>query len=149
MSPLKERINGEVKASLKSGDKLRASTLRLMLAAMKQIEVDNRVELDDTAVIGILTKMTAQRRDSISQFDAASRADLADKERAELAIIEEFLPTPLTADEIEALIAAALAATGATQIKDMGRVMNELRPNLIGRADVGAVSAKVKAKLSS
>jgi uncharacterized protein len=149
MSALKDRINGEVKASLKSGDKLRASTLRLMLAAMKQIEVDNRVELDDAAVVGILTKMTAQRRDSISQFDAANRQDLADKERAELAIIEEFLPTPLSAEEVDALIAKALAATGATQIKDMGRVMNELRPQLIGRADIGAVSAKVKTKLSS
>lgn len=148
MSALKERINADVKSALKSGDKLRAMTLRLMLAAFKQVEVDQRVTLDDAAVIGILTKLTSQRRDSISQYDAAARADLADKERAELAIIEEYLPAPLSADEIEALVSAAIAELGATQIKDMGRVMNELRPQLIGRADIGAVSATVKSRLT-
>lgn len=148
MSALKDRINADVKTALKSGDKTRAMTLRLMLAAMKQVEVDNRVELDDAAIIGILTKLTSQRRDSISQFEGAGRTDLADKEKVELAIIEEFMPAPLAADELAALVAAAIAKTNATQIKDMGKVMNELRPQIVGRADVAAVSATVKARLT-
>lgn len=149
MSVLKDRMNVDVKAALKAGDKLRAMTLRLMLAAMKQVEVDSRVELDEVAIIGILTKLTNQRRDSITQFDAARRTDLADKERAELKIIEEFLPSPLAAEEIATLISAAITRTNASQIKDMGKVMNELRPQLIGRADIAAVSATVKSRLSS
>jgi len=148
MSPLKERINADVKAALKSGDKTRATTLRLMLAAIKQVEVDQRIEPDDAVIVGILTKLTSQRRDSISQFEAAQRADLVEKERTELAIIEEFLPAPLSADEVAALVAAAIASTGATQVKDMGKVMNVLRPQLVGRADLAAVSVTVKARLS-
>ncbi|MGD9603342.1 MAG: GatB/YqeY domain-containing protein [Gammaproteobacteria bacterium] len=148
MSALKDRINADVKAALKSGDKTRATTLRLMLAAIKQVEVDQRIEPDDTAIVAILTRLTSQRRDSISQFEAAQRSDLVDKERAELAIIEAFLPAPLSADEIAELVAAALASTGATQVKDMGKVMNVLRPQLVGRADLAAVSATVKARLS-
>ena len=141
-------MNVDVKSALKAGDKLKAITLRLMLAAIKQVEVDQRIELDDAAIIGILTKLTNQRRDSIAQFDAAKRLDLADKERIELKIIEEFLPAPLSADEISTLISRAIASTSATQIKDMGKVMNELRPQLIGRADIAAVSASVKTLLS-
>lgn len=148
MPALKDRMNVDVKSALKAGDKLRATTLRLMLAAMKQVEVDQRIELDDAAIIGILTKLTSQRRDSISQFDAANRVDLADKERAELQIIEEFLPAPLEAQEIAALITDAISSTNASHIKDMGKVMNALRPQLIGRADLAAVSATVKARLS-
>ena len=148
MPALKDRINVDVKSALKAGDKLKAITLRLMLAAIKQVEVDQRIELDDAAIIGILTKLTNQRRDSIAQFDAAKRLDLADKERIELKIIEEFLPAPLSADEISTLISRAIASTSATQIKDMGKVMNELRPQLIGRADIAAVSATIKILLS-
>lgn len=148
MPALKDRMNVDVKSALKAGDKLKAITLRLMLAAIKQVEVDQRIELDDAAIIGILTKLTNQRRDSIAQFDAAKRLDLADKERIELKIIEEFLPAPLSADEISTLISRAIASTSATQIKDMGKVMNELRPQLIGRADIAAVSATVKILLS-
>ena len=148
MPALKDRMNVDVKSALKAGDKLKAITLRLMLAAIKQVEVDQRIELDDAAIIGILTKLTNQRRDSIAQFDAAKRLDLADKERIELKIIEEFLPAPLSADEISTLISRAIASTSATQIKDMGKVMNELRPQLIGRADIAAVSASVKTLLS-
>lgn len=148
MPALKDRMNVDVKSALKAGDKLKAITLRLMLAAIKQVEVDQRIELDDAAIIGILTKLTNQRRDSIAQFDAAKRLDLADKERIELKIIEEFLPAPLSADEISTLISRAIASTSATQIKDMGKVMNELRPQLIGRADIAAVSATIKILLS-
>ena len=116
MPALKDRMNVDVKSALKAGDKLKAITLRLMLAAIKQVEVDQRIELDDAAIIGILTKLTNQRRDSIAQFDAAKRLDLADKERIELKIIEEFLPAPLSADEISTLISRAIASTSATQI---------------------------------
>ena len=148
-APLKNRLTGDVKIALKAGDKARLLTLRMMLAAVKQVEVDTRAQLNDAAIIGILTKMVSQRRDSISQFDAAGRTDLADKERAELTIVEAYLPSPLSADEIAALVNAAIAKLGATQIKDMGKVMNELRPELIGRADIAAVSATVKARLGS
>ena len=148
-APLKDRLTGDVKIALKAGDKARLLTLRMMLAAVKQVEVDTRAQLDDAAIIAILTKMVSQRRDSISQFDAAGRTDLADKERAELTIVEAYLPSPLSADEIAALVNAAIAKLGATQIKDMGKVMNELRPELIGRADIAAVSATVKARLGS
>lgn len=148
-APLKDRLTGDVKIALKAGDKARLLTLRMMLAAVKQVEVDTRAQLDDAAIIAILTKMVSQRRDSISQFDAARRTDLADKERAELTIVEAYLPAPLSADEIAALVNAAIAKLGATQIKDMGKVMNELRPELIGRADIAAVSATVKARLGS
>ena len=146
-APLKDRLTDDVKIALKAGDKTRLLTLRMMLAAVKQVEVDTRAQLNDAAIIAILTKMVSQRRDSISQFDAAGRIDLADKERAELTIVEAYLPSPLSADEIAALVNAAIAKLGATQIKDMGKVMNELRPELIGRADIAAVSATVKARL--
>jgi len=147
MSSLKDRLNADVKTSLKEGDKLRSTTLRGILAAIKQVEVDTRVTLDDAGIVPILTKLTSQRRDSISQFEAAQRQDLADKEKSELAIIQVYLPPPLTAEEIEALIAAAIAESGATQVKDMGKVMNALRPQIMGRADPAAVSAIVKARL--
>jgi uncharacterized protein len=148
MSALKEQLNTDIKAALKSGDKTRVTTLRGIMAAFKQVEVDSRITLDDAATIGILTKLASQRRDSITQYDNAQRVDLADKERAELVIIESYLPTPLSADEVAELITATIAKLGATQMKDMGKVMAELRPLLIGKADLTAVSATVKSRLA-
>ena len=118
-----------------------------MLAAVKQQEIDTRLELDDTAVTAILTKLANQRRESISQFEAAQREDLAAKEREELTIVEAYLPAPLGAAEIEALVAQAIGRLDSPTIKDMGKVMAELKPHLVGRADIGAVSAQVKARL--
>jgi len=129
---------------MKGGEKTRLITLRFMMAALKQQEIDTRLEVDDTHVIAILTKMTNQRRESIAQFDGAGRVDLAAKERAELAIVEQYLPTPLDEAEIHTLIAAALQTVAAVTLKDMGKVMNALRPQLMGRADLSLVSAKVK-----
>jgi uncharacterized protein YqeY len=146
-SALKDRLGADIKTAMKAGDKARLGTLRFVHAAIKQQEIDTRLELDDTAVIAILTKLANQRRESIAQFAGAGREDLAAREREELAIVETYLPTPLTAAEIEALVAAAIARLGASNIKDMGKVMAELKPALVGRADVGAVSAQVKARL--
>ena len=129
---------------MKGGEKTRLITLRFMMAALKQQEIDTRLEVDDTHVIAILTKMTNQRRESIAQFESAGRVDLAAKERAELAIVEQYLPTPLDDAEINTLIAAALETVAAVTLKDMGKVMNALRPQLMGRADLSLVSAKVK-----
>ena len=148
-SALKERLAADIKSALKGGEKSRLGTLRFISAAIKQQEVDNRIELDDTAVTAILVKLANQRRESIAQFEAAQREDLVAKEREELAIIGTYLPVPLSTDEIDALIDEAVTRLGATTIKDMGRVMNELRPQLAGRADVGAASAKVKARLGA
>ena len=129
---------------MKGGEKTRLITLRFMMAALKQQEIYTRLEVDDTHVIAILTKMTNQRRESIAQFEGAGRVDLAAKERAELAIVEQYLPTPLDEAEIAALIAAALQTVAAVTLKDMGKVMNALRPQLMGRADLSLVSARVK-----
>ena len=146
-SAIRERLNEDIKAAMKGALKDRLAVLRFISAALKQQEIDTRSDLDDTAVIAILTKMTNQRRESINQFDAAGRTDLADKERAELKVVEEFLPAALSAEEVEDCIVKALAATGATSIKDMGKVMNTLRPQLMGRADLAAVSNLVKQRL--
>jgi len=146
-SELKDRLTADVKTAMKAGDKARLGVLRFMLAAVKQQEIDTRLELDDTAVTAILTKLANQRRESISQFANAQREDLAAKEREELGIVETYLPTPLTAAEIDALVADAIGRLSAPSIKDMGKVMAELKPHLVGRADVGAVSAQVKARL--
>lgn len=146
-SELRDRLNDQIKVAMKGGFKERLAVLRFISAGLKQQEIDTRTELDDTAIIAILTKMANQRRESITQFDAAGRTDLADKERDELKVVEEFLPAALSAAEIEDCIAQALAASGATTIKDMGRVMNTLRPQLMGRADLAAVSALVKQRL--
>lgn len=147
-SPLKDQLSADVKTALKAGDKTRVARLRFMLAAVQQQEVDTRSAVDDTAVIAILTKLANQRRESIAQYDAAGRADLAGQERAELALVESYLPAPLSTAEIAAIIDAAVAATGAASVKDMGKVMSAVRPKLIGRADLGAVSATVKARLA-
>lgn len=148
-SPLKVKIQDSVKDAMRAKDKDRLNTLRQITAAIKQIEVDNRQDLNDDDIIVVLTKMTKQRKDSLSQFEQAGREDLAVIERAELAIIEEFLPTPLTESELDAAIATAIAESGASSIRDMGAVMNVLRPKVQGRADMGAVSSQVKAALSA
>ncbi|UCC56440.1 MAG: GatB/YqeY domain-containing protein [Gammaproteobacteria bacterium] len=144
---LKDRIQQDMKAAMRSGDKPRLATIRLMLAAIKQKEVDERTELGDAEVTGVLDKMTKQRRESISQFEKAGRDDLVAQEAGELELIQEYLPEPLGEAEINALIDAAMADTGATSLKDMGKVMGQLKPKLQGRADMGAVSALIKARL--
>lgn len=148
-SPLKVTIQNSVKEAMKAKDKTRLATLRQITAAIKQVEVDQREDLSDTDVIAILTKMCKQRRDSISQFEQAGRQDLADIEIAELAIVEEFMPQPMTEEDIAAAIAETIAEAGASSPKDMGAVMNLLRPKLQGRADMGAVSGLVKDALNS
>lgn len=148
-SPLKLKITDNVKDAMRAKEKERLATLRQITAAIKQFEVDNRQDLDDEGIITILTKMCKQRRDSLSQFEAAGRNDLATIEIAELAIIEEFMPTAMTDEEIANAIQAAIAESGAASPRDMGAVMNILRPQLQGRADMGAVSGLVKAALSA
>jgi hypothetical protein len=144
---IKERIQQDMKDAMRARDKERLATIRLMLAAVKQREVDERIELDDTQVITVLDRMIKQRRESISQFEQAGRDDLIAREQGEIGVITPYLPAALDEDEIRALIDAALAATGASSIRDMGKVMAELKPKLAGRADMGAVSALIKARL--
>jgi uncharacterized protein YqeY len=148
-SPLKARITEDMKSALKAGDKSRLGAVRLILAALKQIEVDTRATLDDAQVIAALDKLAKQRRESISQYEQAGREDLAAQERFELEIIQGYLPAQLSDAEIDAMIDAAITETGASGIKEMGRVMGLLKPKLQGRADLGAVSAKIKARLGS
>lgn len=145
---LKERIQEDLKTALKGGDKAKVSAIRLIMAAIKQREVDERVQLDDTQVLAVLDKMAKQRRESIACFAASGRDDLVKKEQAELEVIQSYLPAALTEAEIDALIQATIAATGAQGIQDMGKVMANLKPKLQGRADLGQVSAKVKAALA-
>jgi uncharacterized protein YqeY len=144
---LKERIQEDVKDAMRAKDKPRLATIRLITAAIKQREVDERIELDDTQVLVVLDKMCKQRRESISQFEQAGRDDLAAQEKAELQLIQQYLPEQLTEAEINELIDAAMQATGASSMKDMGKVMGQLKPKLQGRADMGAVSALIKARL--
>ena len=148
MSNLKAKLTDDMKAAMRSGDKSRLLTIRMILSAAKQQEVDTREEQSDDDIIASLTKMQKQRRESISQFEKADRQDLVDKEEQELVVISEYLPAALGDDEIDKLIAAAMAETGASNIKDMGKVMGILKPKLSGRADMGAVSAKIKAALA-
>ena len=145
---LKARIQDDMKAAMKSGDKKRLGTVRLILAAIKQREVDERIELGDDQVLAVLDKMVKQRRDSVSQYEQAGRNELAEQENYEIGVIQDYLPAALNEDEISALIADAITATGAASIKDMGKVMGEVRPKVQGRADMGQVSALVKAKLA-
>ena len=145
---LKTRILEDVKAAMKARAAARLSTLRMLTAAMKQKEVDERVELDEAAILAIVEKLIKQRREAISQFEAGGRADLAAAEKAEIEVLSAYLPAPLDATEIAAAIAAALAETGAQTAKDMGRVMALLKPRLAGRADLAQVSAQVKARLA-
>ena len=146
---LKARIQEDMKAAMRGGDKARLAAIRLIMAAIKQREVDERIELDDAQVTAVLDKMVKQRRESIEQYEKAGRTDLVDKEKAELEVIQTYLPEPLGEDEINALIDGAIAETGASSIKDMGKVMGLLKPKLAGRADMGKVSGQVKARLSA
>ncbi|NQZ53707.1 MAG: GatB/YqeY domain-containing protein [Piscirickettsiaceae bacterium] len=148
-SPLKVTLLDNVKAAMRAKEKERLATLRQITAAIKQIEIDTRQDLDDDSIITILTKMCKQRRDSLSQFEAAGRDDLAAIEIAELAIIDEFMPAAMSDDEIASEIQAVIAEVGASSPRDMGSVMNMLRPKLQGRADMGAVSGLVKAALTA
>jgi uncharacterized protein YqeY len=147
VSELQQRINEDVKTAMRNKDKNRLGVLRLITAAFKQKEVDDRVELDDTMVLAIMNKMTKQIRDSIDQFEQAGRDDLVAKEAFELGIIQEYLPAQLTEDEISQIIAECVAASGAESAKDMGKVMGLLKPRLQGRADMGKVSGLVKQQL--
>jgi uncharacterized protein len=144
---LKERILEDVKSAMRSGEKERLGTIRLITAAIKQREVDERITLDDVQVLSVIEKMVKQRKESIVQFEAGGRADLVAKEAAELAILTAYQPTQLSDAEVDGLIAAAIAATGATSIKDMGKVVANVKAAAAGRADMAAVSARVKAKL--
>ncbi len=148
MSDLKNTINDDVKTAMRAKAKERLKTLRLITAAIKQIEVDTRAELDNDAVIAVLEKMLKQRKDSIEQFEKAGRDELVAIEKAEVLIIKEYMPEQMSDAEVDALIDAAIASIGAGTMKDMGKVMGMLKPQLAGKADMGAVSGKIKAKLS-
>jgi len=146
---LKGRISDDMKAAMRGGDKRRLAAIRLIQAAIKQREVDERIELDDQQVIATLDKMVKQRRESLEQYTNAGRSDLADQEAFEIQVIQNYLPAALSESEIDALIDAAIVQAGATSVRDMGQVMAQLRPQLQGRADMGAVSAKVKQRLGA
>ena len=150
---LKTRLMDDVKAAMKGGDKERLQTLRLITSAIKQVEIDTRsegerLELDDAQVLSVLEKMLKQRRDSIQQFEAAARQDLADKEKSEVAVIESYMPQRLSEAEVDDLVRATIAETGATGAKDMGKVMAAMKAKAAGRADMTVVSARVKALLA-
>jgi uncharacterized protein YqeY len=149
MSDLQKQIKDAVIVAMKSGEKERLKIIRLMTSAMKQIEVDERIELDDARIIAILDKMVKQRRESISQFKTAGRDDLVKQENLEIDIIQEFLPQALSEDEIDAIVKQAIEQTAASSIKDMGKVMGLVKPQIIGRADMGEVSGRIKSTLSS
>lgn len=144
---LKQRITDDMKSAMKAGEKERLGVIRLILSALKQIEVDERIVLDDARTLAVLDKMVKQRRDSISQYTAAGRTDLADVESAEVVIIQEYLPQALTDEEIDTLIDQAVAETGAAGIAGMGKVMAVLKPKMQGRADMAVVSGRIKARL--
>ena len=146
---LKSRLQDDMKTAMRGKDKDRLGVIRLILAAVKQREVDERVELDDAQVLSVLDRMAKQRRESIEQFQKAGRDDLVAQERFELEVIQDYLPAPLDAAEIERLITAAIADSGAASVRDMGKVMGVLKPQLQGRADLAAVSAQVKTRLQS
>ena len=147
--PLKDRITEDMKAAMRAKDAERLGTIRLLTAAMKQKEVDERVELDDTAVVGIVDKLIKQRKDSVEAFQKAGRQDLADKEAAEITVLQAYLPARLSQDEIAAEVKAIVAEVGAKGPGDMGKVMGAVKQRLAGKADMGQVSAAVKAALAS
>ena len=146
---LKQRLSEDMKTAMRSKDTERLAVIRLALAALKQREVDERITLDDTQVLAVLDNMVKQRRDSLAQYEAANHKDLADKEAFEIQVLQTYMPTALSEAELSVLIAEAIGSAGAAGPQDMGKVMNALRPKVQGRADMGAVSALVKAKLSS
>ncbi len=145
---LKQRLTDDMKAAMKGGDKQRLGVIRLMLAAVKQREVDERIQLDDAQVLHALEKMLKQRRDSVTQYEAAAREDLAAQERYEIGVIEAYLPAQLSSEETDALITAAIQDSGATSPRDMGKVMTLLKERAAGRAEIGALSQRVKANLA-
>jgi uncharacterized protein len=145
---LKDRITDDMKSAMRAGEKDRLATIRLALAALKQREVDERIVLDDTQVLAVIEKMIKQRREAITQFEAGGRADLVAKEAAEIVVLQTYLPTQMSDAEIDAVITEAIASTGATSIKDMGKVMGAVKAKAQGKADMGAVSARIKQKLS-
>jgi uncharacterized protein len=145
---LKQKISDDMKAAMRARDSARLGAIRLLQAAMKQREVDERIELSDADVLGILDKMIKQRRDSIAQFEAAGRKELADNEKFEIGVLQAYMPQQLSAEEIDAAIEQALIASGAAGPQDMGKMMALLKPQLAGRADIGKVSGLVKARLS-
>ena len=144
---LKDRITEDMKTAMRSGDKERLATVRLALAAIKQREVDERIVLDDSQVLSVLEKMIKQRREAITQFESGGRADLVAKETSEIVVLQHYLPAQMGEAEVDALIAAAIQESGATSIKDMGKVMALVKPKAAGRTDMGAVSARIRQKL--
>lgn len=146
-SELKAQINAAVKDAMRAKEKERLGVLRLIMAEFKRIEVDERIELDDARVLAVLDKMLKQRRDSVQQYVDAGRDELAEQERFEIGVIQEFLPQPLSTEEVDQLIDAAIADTGASSMRDMGQVMGQLKPRMQGRADMAEVSKRIKAKL--
>jgi len=145
---LKERITEDMKAAMRASEKERLSTIRMLQAAIKQREVDERISLDDAQVIAVLEKMVKQRRESIVAFEAGGRTDLADKEKTEIALLTAYLPAQLSEAEVDALIKDAIASTGATSMKDMGKVMGAVKARAAGKTDMGAVSARIKSALA-
>lgn len=145
---LKDQLSEQQKNAMRARDKARLGTLRMLMAEIKQKEIDSRVTLDDDGIIAVITKMVKQRKDAANQFEQAGRQELADAERQEIVVLQEFLPQPLTEDELDALLTQAIADTGATGMQDMGKVMAVLKPQIQGRADMGKVSATIKAKLA-
>ena len=146
---LKARLTDDMKTAMKSGDKERLGVIRLINAAIKQREVDERIQLDDAQVLSVLEKMLKQRRDSVSQFQAAGRTDLADKETFEIGVVQSYMPAQLSAAEVDAIIAATIAEAGATGPKDMGKVMGLVRPKVAGKTDMGKLSEIIKTKLAA
>ena len=146
-SPLKAQIPEAMKSAMRAKDKERLGTIRLVLSEIKRVEVDERIDPDEARITSILDKMVKQRRDSIAQFTDAGRTELADKEQAEIEVLQEFLPSQLSETEVEALVQEAVASTGASSMQDMGKVMAQVKPQVVGRADMGMVSQKVKAAL--
>ncbi len=146
---LKGQITEDMKSAMKAGDKDRLKAVRLMLSAVKQVEIDKRIEIDDAGVLAVLGKMVKQRRDSVEQFEKGDREDLAKIERDEIAVLEQYLPAQLSAEELTSLIDGAIKASGAEGIRDMGKVMGQIKAKAAGRADMGAVSAAVKERLNA
>ena len=149
MSTLKDRITDDMKAAMRAGEKERLGAIRMLQAAIKQREVDERITLDDTQVLAVIEKMIKQRKESIAQFDQGGRPDLSAREKTEIDLLQAYLPAQLSEAEVDALVKEAIAATGAATIKDMGKVMGVLKAKAAGRADMGAVSARIKAALGA
>lgn len=147
MATLKERITEDMKSAMRSGEKDRLGLIRMLQAAIKQREVDERIQLDDSQTLAVIEKMIKQRKESVAQFQSGGREDLVAKENAEIAVLQAYLPAQLSAAELDAIVKDAIASTGATTVKDMGKVMAQVKAKAAGRADMGAVGARIKAAL--